>query len=258
MAHADLARLTAIVTTSGRKKSFQRLVRSVRRYYPQLRVVVADDSRDEIACQGVDCLRLPPRAGQSTARNALLARIRTPYFLLLNDRCEISKETQIEYLLELVAEDKLDLAAGNLTGCERRFWFFVRRRPQPGHGIFELAGDHLTLHRGHRTVGEGYSWCDIVPDFYVARTDKVRAMGGWDPELGSDEREEFFVRGHRHGLRVGISPEVTAWQWNEPNLSEESEGVRSLKSLATAKMGLTRMTDFEGRVFKAPRRTAAA
>ncbi len=258
MASADLSQLTAIIPASNRKKSIQRLVRSVQKSYPTLRILVAYDSDEPLTCKGADCFRLPAGAGRSAACNAMLARLRTPYFLMLDDRCELTKETSIETLLELVRDDKLDVAAGDLIGSRRRFWLFVSRQPQPGHGTFELAGDQLTLHGGHRTVGEGYSWCDIVHNFYVARTDKVRNMGGWDPELVNDEREEFFVRGHRHGLRVGISPEVTALLWNEREPATGAEPAPNLKSLATAKMGLARMTDLDGRVFKAPRRVMAA
>lgn len=258
MASADLSQLTAIIPTSNRQKSLQRLVRSLRKNYPKLRVLVADDSQEPLKCKEADCLRLPVGAGRSAASNAMLARLRTPYFLMLDDRCEITKETSIEKLLNLVSMDMLDVAGGDLIECQRRFWFFVRRQPLSGNGTFEIAGDVLTLNHGHRTVGEGYYWCDIVHNFYVARTDKVRNMGGWDQELLNDEREEFFFRGHRHGLRVGVSPEVSAWSWNERTSAESSEATPNLKTLATAKMGLVRMTDFDGHVYKAPRRVMAA
>jgi len=257
VASADFSQLTAIIPTSNRPKSLQRLVRSVQKSYPKLRILVADDGQEAAKCKGVESLRLPAGVGRSAACNAMLARLRTPYFLMLDDRCELTSESKIETLLDLVQVDMLDVAGGDLIGSRRRLWFFVRREPQPEHGTFEIAGDKLTLHRGHRTVGEGYCWCDMVHNFYVARTDKVRNMGGWDPELVNDEREEFFFRGHRHGLRVGISPEVTTLLWHERE-PDGAEPAANLKSLATAKMGLTRMTDFDGLVTKAPRRVMAA
>ena len=203
MSSFDLSQLTAIIPASNRQKSLNRLIRSVKKSYPELKLMVADDSQEALKCGDATGLRLPAGAGRSAACNAMLARLRTPYFLLLDDCCEFSKETRIESLAELVAGDKLDVAGGDLTGCRRRLWFFVKRHPQPGHGTFEISGDSLLVQHGHRTVGEGYSWCDMVPNFYVARTDKVRNMGGWDPELMNDERVEFFFRGHRHGITGG-------------------------------------------------------
>jgi len=253
---ADLSQLTAIISTANRPKSLRRLVQSLRRQLPELRILVADPSREPSVPKQADQVKLPPGVGRASCCNALLSRVRTPYFLLLDDRAELTAETQVEPLLQLVVDDKLDLAAGDFLGCQRQWWFFVKRVPQPGHGLLDFAGDQLTLRPGHRTIGEGYAWCDLVHNFFVARTAKVRNLGGWDPELENDEREEFFVRAHRQGLRVGLAPEVVASLWNEP---VETEGtVVDRKSLAVAKMGLARMTDFEGRVVKAPRRAMAA
>jgi len=253
---ADFSQLTAIISTANRPKSLRRLLHSFRRQLPDLQILVADHGLEPRLLKQVDQVKVPPGAGRASACNALLSRVRTPYFLLLDDRAELTAESKIEGLLQLVDGDHLDLAAGDFFGCRRKLWFFLERRPQPGHGLLEFAGDQLTLLPGHRTIGEGYAWCDFVHDFYVARTAKVRNLGGWDPELENDEREEFFVRAHRQGLRVGLAPEVVASLWHEPG--ETVQSIADRRSLAVAKMGLTRMTDVEGHAVKAPRRAMAA
>jgi len=258
VASDDLAQLTAIIPTRGNPKPLGRLRRSLKRAYPKLQVLVADDGMDSPTQGDGRSIRLPAGVGRGAACNAMLARLRTPYFLLLDEQCEIGKETQLNQLLQLVATDKLDIASGDFVGCQKRLWFFVHQKPQPGHGILELAGDQLTLQSGYRSTGEGFFWCDMVHNFFVARTEKVRAMGGWDPELKNDEREEFFVRAHRQGLRVGIVPEVTARYWNEKRATQSVEPGPDLKSLAVAKMGLVRMTELDGQIVKAPRRARAA
>ncbi len=258
MASDDLTQLTAIIPSRGNQKSLSRLKRSLKRANPDLPILVADDGMATSAESNGTSIRLPAGVGRGAACNAMLARIRTPYFLLIDEQCEIGKETQLSQLLQLVASDKLDLASGDLLGCQKSFWFFVRQKPQPGHGILELAGDQLTLQAGHRSTGEGYLWCDMVHNFFVARTEKVRSMGGWDPELKNDEREEFFVRAHRQGLRVGIVPEVTARIWNEKQTPSAADQSPNLQSLAVAKMGLSHMTDLNGQITKAPRRARAA
>ena len=258
MASDDLTQLTAIIPSRGNQKSLTRLRRSLKRSYPDLSTLVADDGMGVPSESNNASIRLPAGVGRGAACNAMLARIRTPYFLLIDEQCEIGKETQIDRLLHLVASDKLDIASGDLLGCQKAFWFFVRQKPQPGHAILELAGSQLTLQRGHRSTGEGYLWCDMVHNFYVARTEKVRSMGGWDPELKNDEREEFFVRAHRQGLRIGIVPEVTAKIWNEKRATPATDQIPNLKSLAVAKMGLSHMTDLNGQITKAPRRARAA
>ncbi len=258
MATADLAKLTAVIRTCDRPKSLRRLLRSIRRFYPQLRILVADDSIEHKSLKNVESLQLPSHSGRSACQNALLARVSTPYFLLLDDQSELHRAAHVEQLLQLVVDDKLDLAAGDLIGRRRKWLFFDQRFPQPEHGTLEIAGDWLTLRRGYRSQGDGYNWCDLTANFFVARTSKVRALGGWDPELLDDERVEFFFRAHRQGLRIGIAPDATVWRWGETAKSYEMPAEPSQKSLAVAKMGLARMTDFDGQVFKAPRRAMAA
>lgn len=258
MSTADLSKLTAIISTSDRPKSLKRLVRSLHRGYPELRVLVADASSEPSRplCD-TETIQLPAGTSRSEGFNALLARVRTPYFLLLDEQCELPKETQIEPLLRLLAQDELDIAAGDLIECRKSLWFFIKRVARPEHGLMEFAGDSLTLSRGCRTAGEGFNWCDLVGPFFVARTNKVRTLGGWDQELIRDEQVEFFVRAHRRGLRVGLVPEVTSWKWNEPAAANQS-AQPDMKSLAVAKMGLSRLTDLDGGIYKAPRRAQAA
>jgi hypothetical protein len=212
---ADLSRLTAIVHTCERPSAIQRLVASVRRYYPQLRLLVADDSRQARPIEGADWIRLGAHTGVGAARNAALARVRTPHFLLLDDSLELTCRSPIEALLDLVAQGRADVAAGDCTRCERRFAIFTRRTPDPGHATFEHAADGLTIRAGHRPSAGAHLTVDLAHNFYVARTDKVRAMGGWDAQLASDERIEFFVRAQRFGLRTGLVPTVVANHWAE-------------------------------------------
>jgi len=258
VATADLAKLTAIVRNFERPKALRRLVRSIRRFYPQLRILIADDSIEPQPLQGLEQISLPSDSGRSACQNALLARLRTPYFLLLDNTAELHRGSHIEKLLQLVVDDKLDIAAGDVTGCQRKLLLFTKRQHRPEHGLCEIAGNQLTLRRGHRSQGEGFLWCDLVGNFYVARTNKVRTIGGWDPELRDDEREEFFVRAHRHGLRVGLAPESAVWHWHEASQSRTPARQHSELGLAVAKMGLARMTGFDGQVAKAPRRVMAA
>ncbi len=254
----DLKKLTAIVRTFDRPQAVRRLVKSVRKFYPQLRLLVADDSHEPQKLQGIDVLRLPADSGLGACQNALLARVRTPYFLLLNDIAELHRGTEIEELLQLVIDDKLDIAGGDVTRCNKRLVLFTQRRPSPQHGLCEFAGSSLKIRPGTRTRGEGYAWCDIVGNFFVARTSKVRNLGGWDAELHDDQREEFFVRAHRQGLRVGLAPDVNVWQWPEKANTGDQLGQGNRMSLAVAKMGLERLTDLDGNVAKAPRRARAA
>lgn len=258
MPSVDLSRLTAIVRTCERPRSVERLIRSIGWLYPSLRLLVADDSRKPRPIAGADLVRLPADVGVAACRNALLARLRTPYFLLLEDDMELCRSSGVDRLLALVVEKRLDLAAGDCVSCRRKFGLFTSRRPDPAHATFEFAADALKLRPGHRDGGEGYLACDLTHNFFVGRTDKVRGMGGWDPQLAVDERVEFFVRARRFGLRTGVCPESIARRWDEAARSAESRRGRDFQSLAVAKMGVSRLVDAEGRVYEAAAHARAA
>ena len=258
MSSADLSRLTAIVHTCERPHSIERLVRSIGWLHPQLRILVADDSRKPQEVAGADVIRLPADVGVSAARNALLARVRTPYFLLLEDDFELSRRSGIGRLLDLVAQNQVDIAAGDLIRCQRRFGLFTRSTPEPGNAKFEFEADALKLNplASRAVPGPGVLPCDVTHNFFVGRVDKVRAIGGWDPQLQVDERIEFFFRVCRYGLRVGFCPDSIAWRWTEKRADRRA--ARDFTSLAVAKMGVSRMMDADGRLHEAASSRRAA
>jgi hypothetical protein len=255
---ADLSRLTAVVRTCERPSSIERLVRSIGWLYPQMRILVADDSRKPRDLAGADLVKMPADVGVSACRNAVLARVRTPYFLLLEDDMELSRHSGVEKLLALVAGNVVDVAAGDCQQCVRRFGLFTSRRPLPRHATFEFGGDALRLAAGARAGADGCFGCDSAHNFFVARTDKVRTMGGWDPQLLVDERVEFFVRARRFGLRVGFAPEAVVRKWADRHSAAAARHGRDFMSLAVAKMGVQRLVDEEGRAFAAAAQAQAA
>jgi hypothetical protein len=262
---ADFSRLTAIVHTSDRPGSVDRLIKSIGWLYPQLRILVADDSSKPQPIAGADAVKVAAGVGVSACRNTLLSRVRTPYFLLLEDGMELNRRSNVERLLELASSNQLDVAAGDVIRCQRRFGLFTSRKPEPAHAMFEFEADTMKLTPGHRpgineasraVPGPGFHSCDSTHNFFVARTDKVRAIGGWDAQLQVDERIEFFFRACRYGLKVGVCPESIAWRWAEKSATRKP--ARDFTSLAITKMGVSRMIDAEGRTHEAAAHSRAA
>ncbi len=85
MPRGQLPNLTAIIKTFERPRILRRLVSSIRRLYPDLKVIVADDSRSPVPVDGVTTIELPYNTGLTAGRNAALREVVTPYFLLLDD-----------------------------------------------------------------------------------------------------------------------------------------------------------------------------
>ena len=214
MPAADLSRLTAVIGSCQQTRHVERLVRSVRQHYPTIRLLVADDGSQPRLVEGADRVRVDADSGVAAGRNAALARVRTPLFLLLEEGMELSRRSGVERLLAGVEQKQLDVAAGVCVACRRRFGLFTSRRPDPGHATLEFANDSIQIRPGHRPGVDGFLRCDLTHDFFVARTDRVRALGGWDEHPAVDARVEFFVRAQRRGLRVGVHPGSTACRWD--------------------------------------------
>jgi GT2 family glycosyltransferase len=243
-----LAQTTAIIKTFQRPECLNRLIRSIRQCYPELRVLVGDDGYEPSPCNDVEYFRLPTDIGVSAGRGALLDQVKTPYFLLLDDDVEFYRRTTIEHLIRLVDQGSLDIAAGTCIKikCKR---FFTRRKPQPGHGLFDFQDNQLRLVRGNLGKGDGYELCDITHNFYVARVDAVYSMGAWDPELRQNEHTEFFVRARRHGLRVGCCPKVVIKHWNSRPKEYCKFRYRSYHQVAARKIGVECIIGFQGQKY---------
>ncbi|GAG84015.1 unnamed protein product, partial [marine sediment metagenome] len=158
-------KVTAIIKTFERPKVLDRLIRSIRRFYPDLAMIVADDSFRAKSRHDVETLRLNPDVGLSSGRNALLNCVKTPYFILLDDDLEFTAETNIERLLTIVeSEADIALAAGNFMLCEKnpeRRWYRLGKPriqfvPQPWNGLIHRNGNRLLLTPGYREQRGSY------------------------------------------------------------------------------------------------------
>ena len=199
--------VTAIVKTFERPRSLDRLVRSIRRFYPQLRVLVGDDSHTPYPRTDVDYVRLPADVGAAAGRNALLELVETPYFLTLDDDFAFTGQTGIERFVATIERHDAALVAGDLIDCERRFPWWTRRRREVYHGVIRRDGDTLRLAPGHSSsVGDAFE-CDLTRQFFLGQTDVFRRLGGWFAPLKMDDHEELFLRLKAEGLRVLHRPE---------------------------------------------------
>jgi GT2 family glycosyltransferase len=240
------SQVTAIVKTFERPRSLDRLVRSLRRYYPQLRVIVGDDSVTAFPRTDVDYVRLPVDIGVAAGRNALLELVETPYFLSLDDDLAFTSQTRLELLLETLERHDAALVAGDLIHCEQKFPLWVRRRREVYHGIIRREGDSLQLIPGHASsIGEAFT-CDLAPQFFLARTELIRELGGWFAPLKWGDHQELFLRLKDQGRRVVHRPDVSAEHWPDRPEVYAAFHARDYVPLLASRHGLRQITDLAG------------
>ena len=182
----DTAAITAVIKTFQRPAACARLVRSLRRLYPAMRVLVADDSRVPTDFDGATTIRLHFDSGVGAGRQALLDRVETPFLLNLDDDFLLFGGTNLGAALALLeAERELDLVGGKVIDLP----LFITH-DFAGATIWPTAAPPK-IAPGTR-LGDAVV-LDKVPNFFLARTEAVRAVG-WDPRLKRLDHADFFTR----------------------------------------------------------------
>lgn len=178
--------VSVIVKTFERPRTLERMVASLRRLHPDLRVIVADDSRSPRAPAGTELVALPYDCGVSAGRRAALERVATPFVAVLDDDHVLHRHSDLRRpLAALRAEPRIDLVGARVVNLPR-----YRSIDYRHEAVF--GTDRAPLHPpGTRLAG--LPVYDKVASFYVARTDRLRLVG-YDPALRRVDHADFFTR----------------------------------------------------------------
>lgn len=178
--------VTAVIKTFERPYALRRLLASIRRRFPSLRVVVVDDSKSPTVMDGVETVLMPFDTGVSAGKRAGLARVTTKYVLMLDDDFVFYRRTRLPDAVRVLdTQREIDLVGGDVVNLP----FFTRVDYETAE-LFPTAAAP-TFRKG--TSIAGLPVYDKVPNFYVARTEKLRLVG-WTPELKRVDHADFFTR----------------------------------------------------------------
>lgn len=170
--------VTVIFKSFERQKMAKRLYENLQKYYPGVRVVIADDSRKPLDLQGdsLTIIHLSFNSGLSYGLNQALERVDTPYVMRMDDDELLTVRTrlgkQVEFLERYSEIDIVGFCVLTAIRCQNpdeavsEFTrFSMKDAPKP------LLIPHMTRVDGnHFVMGK-------VPNVYVARTDKIRSIG---------------------------------------------------------------------------------
>jgi len=182
----DASRITAVIKTFERPHACARLVASLKRLYPAMLIIVVDDSRSPLQLNGVETVVLPFDSGVGAGRQAGLDRVGTPFLLNLDDDFLLYGGSHVGAALAALDQTpSLDLVGGRVIDLpllithdfRRAALFPTKARPKIAPGT--RLGQVEVL--------------DKVPNFFLARTEAVRAVG-WNPKLKRLDHADFFTR----------------------------------------------------------------
>ncbi|XP_008575640.1 PREDICTED: beta-1,4 N-acetylgalactosaminyltransferase 1 isoform X2 [Galeopterus variegatus] len=209
-AQYNISALVTIATkTFLRYDRLRALIASIRRFYPTVTVVIADDSDkpERVSGPHVEHYLMPFGKGWFAGRNLAVSQVTTKYVLWVDDDFVFTARTRLERLVDVLERTPLDLVGGavrEISGFATTYRQMLTVEPgAPG------LGNCLRQRRGFHHELVGFPGCvvtDGVVNFFLARTDKVREVG-FDPRLSRVAHLEFFLDG-LGSLRVGSCSDV--------------------------------------------------
>ncbi|XP_002741266.1 beta-1,4 N-acetylgalactosaminyltransferase 2-like [Saccoglossus kowalevskii] len=193
-------KVTVVVKTFERYNAVTRFVKSVNQFYPEMTIIVADDSETPQKINGSNIKHyiMPHAEGASAGRNLALSQVRTKYFLYCDDDFVFTNGTKLENFINKFENPKvkLDVIGGTFGdergkskqscfGCRTILWY-----------TGDQDGDCFIRHGGHKyhPIPE-YPNCymaDAITMFFMARTEAFR-RGVFDPEYERVGHTEYFI-----------------------------------------------------------------
>ena len=169
------------ITTFERPKHCRNLISSIRKFYPDAKVYVADQS-GEIGKYDGEVTRLPYDCGLSYARNYLWRNTPEPFKLLLDDDFLFTKDTKIETFRTLI--DHCDIVCGGvIEGTLRNYEHDLRRE-----------GDRLYYDPPNREWQEIEGIKCIQVDMALNFGLFKRNTDNWDDALKICEHTDYYLR----------------------------------------------------------------
>jgi len=190
--------VTAIIKAFNRPGALINLYSSIREFYPELKIIIVDDSKNDmdtsIFDKNVEYIRTEFDIGLSKGRNIAVSKVKTKYLVILDDDFLFTKKTKLEKMYNVLENDGLDMVSGIMYDFGKRKRHFA--------GKMEVIDRRLVIspnvtegkHNGHKLY-------DVVLNFFMAKTDKVRDIG-WDDRLKLGEHEKFFLQAKEKGLLI--------------------------------------------------------
>ncbi|PIO35980.1 hypothetical protein AB205_0053530, partial [Aquarana catesbeiana] len=114
----NISSLVTITTkTFLRYDKLRELLRSIRLYYPDIKVIVADDNEkpEKIEDPNVDQYIMPYAKGWFAGRNLAVSQVTTKYFLWVDDDFLFTDKTKIEKLVDVLEKTDLDMVRSAAT-----------------------------------------------------------------------------------------------------------------------------------------------
>ncbi|KAM4618023.1 beta-1,4 N-acetylgalactosaminyltransferase 2-like [Discoglossus pictus] len=195
--------VTVATKTFLRYDKVRLLIKSIRQFYPDITVIVADDNEntEKLQEKNVEQYFMPFAKGWFAGRNLAVSQVTTKYFLWVDDDFIFTENTKLEKFVQVLEETDLDVVGGSVDGNDFKFKILYQEGDEDGACLHRRHGSYHKL--------EGFPNCVVasgVVNFFLAHARRVLAVG-FDPKLQRVAHTEFFVDGFG-SLRVGSCSDI--------------------------------------------------
>ena len=186
--------VTFIYKSFERQRLARKLYKNIQKYYPGVKVIVADDSKKPLKIKGehVEVLQLPFNTGLSYGLNRALEKVTTPYLVKLDDDELLTPSSNFHKHLQFLFEHpEVDLCAilfvdalhsRDLKKVADRFF----------NAEIKYALKPLLI-PARTPIDATHIVSPKTPQIFIARTEAIKAVG-YDDNIRICEHHEFFIR----------------------------------------------------------------
>lgn len=251
--------VTIVIKTFQRLKSLDCLLKSIERQgLNTVPIIILDDSKKDykdiilkkFSNLNIKYIVTEFDIGLSKGRNILLQYVKTDYFVLCDDDFEFDKHSNIKKSLDILKEYNLDILGGSVyEKVEINSLFsFLQILRHPKYFINLIQGKEINkVYNGFiefgtqkivvRSESDGNLFkekdiykVDFVNNFFIAKTDSVKRIDGWQPEyIKVGEHILFFIRCKQQSISVAYTPHLGVKHHPYKSLMYSKYRLRTLK-----------------------------
>ena len=178
--------VTAVIKTFERPKELKRLIESIKHFYPDMKIIVVDDSQNPSKIEGVKTITMPYDSGVSAGRNLAVSAVETKYLLLLDDDFVFYRKTDLEPVVKKMDKyTEIDILGGEVVDLPLYISAEYKRA-----SLHPTSKDPIMPYGS--TIG-GMEVQDKVANFYIGRTESIKQVG-WDDRIKRLDHADFFTR----------------------------------------------------------------
>lgn len=237
--------VTFCITTLDRYENLKELLDSIRKFYPDGKILVADQSKEINAefyqeYENLLVIPLPYDCGLSFARNKLAEQSNTDFILILEDDFLFTENTVVEKMLLL--SSYYDIIGGAVYKNDKRipFEFYLEKI---GDTLYQTPDEEMYMNH----MGVKFKETGCMLNFLLINR-KVFNDVKWDDRLKLREHQHFFYKAK--GQKICFTPDVKIID----NKKGQSKDYKALKGrdefwkIAMKDIGITKVKYLSGRV----------